>query len=540
MAVNITKTEKFTNPTSSISFSQIRSEFGGNSTNVRAAIYRRNTSDQVDWDAENASSIVPKIPDATENIDVSADNNWKIGSLRNVVTNYVVTQSGTNEELSYSSGDISTWNGNLSRNVLKRFNVNGTIYANEVSKDALAFSGDLYNLDIEVSGTGEILGEGGGPGGSGFIISESTQIYTRTPVFRYLNPSTGDHFSTTSQGTQPPSGYISEGELCRLFSQPAPGTVGIFDDDDGDRSSSGRPYSGIMGYGYLTKPSNNANVIPIYALTNGFDTMWSTSTSEGGYTLLRTEFWAPTADLVSSSTSVSSSGGSGGNGGDALYVNNTYTKSDVVVRSYGKIYSGGGGGSPGSSGNSGPSLSCSSTSYFNTSNNVTNRLDADMNAVRYLNEAAPGRSCRAARFGATWVSANQNSVRDRCRGGGTRRGSGDYPGGNYQCSPFWTVLCQQTNYFSLGGGNGGNGGAGGRGRGFSYQSGSLAGAGNSGSTNSCSGGVSRGNSGNPGNSGGDWGQTIVGGGTAGAAIKRRNTRVEYFTQNTLKGPIQDV
>ena len=75
MAVNITKTEKFTNPTSSISFSQIRSEFGGNSTNVRAAIYRRNTSDQVDWDAENASSIVPKITAATENIDVSADNN---------------------------------------------------------------------------------------------------------------------------------------------------------------------------------------------------------------------------------------------------------------------------------------------------------------------------------------------------------------------------------------------------------------------------------------------------------------------------------
>ena len=390
MAVNITKTEKFTNPTSSISFSQIRSEFGGNSTNVRAATYRRNASDQVDWNSENAASIEPKIPDAKENENVTTSNNWTVSRLRNTITDYTATQTGTDEEVSYTDTNTSTWNGNLSRNVLKRFNVNGTVYSNEISKDALSFDGNLYNLEIEVSSTGEILGEGGSA--------------------------------------------------------------------------------------------------------------------------------------------------AGGNGGDALYINNTYTKSDVEVRSFGKIWSGGGGGSPGNSGNSGGSLSCSSTNYFNTGNyfNTANG--------RNLGDAAPGQSCRAASGGnATWVSANQNSVRDRCRGGGARRGNGDYPGGQYQCSPTWTILCQQTSYFGLGGGNGGNGGAGGRGRGFSYQSGSLAGTGgNSGNTNSCSGGSSTGNRGNDGNSGGDWGQTIVGGGTAGAAIKRRNTRVEYFTQDTLKGPIQNV
>lgn len=388
MAVNITKSEKFTNPTSSISFSQIRSEFGGNSTNVRAATYRRNTSDQVDWNAENAASIEPKIPDAKENENVTADNNWTVSKLRNSITDYTVTQTGSDEELSYTDSNTSTWNGNLSRNVLKRFNVNGTIYANEVSKDALSFDGSLYNLEIEVSNTGEILGEGGSA--------------------------------------------------------------------------------------------------------------------------------------------------AGGNGGDALYINNTYSKSDVEVRSYGKIYSGGGGGSPGSPGNTGPSLSCSSTSNFNTGNPFT--------GGRNLGDARPGQSCRRARSGSTWVSANQNSVRNRCRGGGARRGaSGEYPRGNYQCSPFWTIRCRETNNFSISGGPGGSGGAGGRGRGYSYQTGSLAGSpGNSGGTNSCSGGVSRGNSGSPGNDGGDWGQTIVGGGTAGAAIKKRNTRVEYYTQNTLKGPIQNV
>jgi len=387
MAVNITKTEKFTNPTSSISFSQIRSEFGGNPTNVRAASYRRNTSDQVDWNGENATSISPRIPDAVENENVSSNNNWSIDSLRNTITDYVVTQSGTNEELSYTSNDTSTWNGNLSRNVLKKFDVTGTIYANEVSKDALVFSGNLYNLEIEVDENGQILGEGGASGG--------------------------------------------------------------------------------------------------------------------------------------------------GNGGDALYINNTYTKSDVEIRSYGKIYSGGGGGSSGNPGNSGPSLSCSSTSNFSTSNPFT--------IGRSLYDAAPGQSCRSARSGAWWVSANQNSVRNRCRGGGARRGNGDYPGGNYQCSPFWTVTCQETNYFSIGGGPGGNGGAGGPGRGFSNQNSSLAGnPGNSGGTNSCSGGSSAGNSGNPGTDGGDWGQSIVGGGSAGAAIKKKNTRVEYYTENTLKGSIVNI
>ena len=217
MAVSITKTEKFTNPTSSISFSQIRAEFGGNPTNVRAATYRRNVSDQVDWNGENATSISPRIPDAVENEDVSSNNNWSIDSLRNTITDYVVTQSGTNEELSYTSNDASTWNGNLSRNILKKFDVTGTIYTNEVSKDALVFSGNLYNLEIEVDENGQILGEGGASGG--------------------------------------------------------------------------------------------------------------------------------------------------GNGGDALYVNNTYTKSDVEIRSYGKIYSGGGGGASGNNGNSGGSINnCSSTS----------------------------------------------------------------------------------------------------------------------------------------------------------------------------------
>jgi hypothetical protein len=121
-------------------------------------------------------------------------------------------------------------------------------------------------------------------------------IYTRIPLNRYVNPSTGDHYCSTS--LQFP-GYISEGQICTVFSSQAPGTVGLIDDDDDDGSSSGRPFigPGFAGFGYKTQPSN-PNVQPIYALTNGTDTLWSVSTSEGPYQFLRIEFYAPTQDLT--------------------------------------------------------------------------------------------------------------------------------------------------------------------------------------------------------------------------------------------------
>jgi hypothetical protein len=120
--------------------------------------------------------------------------------------------------------------------------------------------------------------------------------YTRIPLNRYVNPSTGDHYCSTSLTI---SGYISEGQLCTVFSSQAPGTVGLIDDDDGDRSQSGRPFipEGFAGYGYKNQPSN-PNVQPIYALTNGNDTLWSVNTSEPGYVFLRVEFYAPTQDLI--------------------------------------------------------------------------------------------------------------------------------------------------------------------------------------------------------------------------------------------------
>ncbi len=391
MATNVTKTSHFTSGAGNpISFSQIKAQFGGNTSDIKASAYLRNTGDDVDWDGPNASSISPRIPDATENSSVTSTNNdWTVDSLRDTITGYNVTQSGNNEELEYGDTNTSTWNGNLSRNVLKKFDVTGTIFANQTDKDALTFDGNLYNLEIEVDQAGAIYGEGGALGGSG---------------------------------------------------------------------------------------------------------------------------------------------------GDALYVNNTYTKSDVEIRSYGRIWAGGGAGTSGNPGNPGGSINnCSATQYrYGVSNPYTSGTN--------LASAMPGRSCRIALgSGARWMNANQTAIRNRCRGSGSRRGMGVYPAGNYQCSANWSINCYKPINFSIGGGAAGAAGGGGVGQGFSnFNSPGSGNPGGSGSTNSCSGGSSTGNSGNPGNSGGKWGQSVVGGGSGGKSIQKRNARVEYYTNNTVKGSITNI
>jgi hypothetical protein len=223
------------------------------------------------------------------------------------------------------------------------------------------------------------------------------------------------------------------------------------------------------------------------------------------------------------------------NGGSALYLYNrsslrgTSSYVDLRVNSTGKIWSGGGAGSSGNSGTAGPAAYCYFSGNFNTGNPYTGGVN--------LGDAQPGRSCRNARSGATWSSANQNGVRSRCRGGGARRGNGEYPGGPYQCSSYWTIRCSYS-YSNSVQGYAGSGGAGGPGRGYSTFNSSISGsAGNAGSPAYCpagSGGSSSGNSGNRGNSGGEWGQASSG--SAGYSIYGNRYTVTGETTTRIKGP----
>ena len=113
MAVNVTKTSHFTGGAGTqISFSQIRAAYGGDATNIKASAYLRNDDAAVDWDDEK--TITSRVPDATENANVTTDNDWSVDSLRNTISNYLVTQSGTDTELELSDSNTATWNNNLS------------------------------------------------------------------------------------------------------------------------------------------------------------------------------------------------------------------------------------------------------------------------------------------------------------------------------------------------------------------------------------------------------------------------------------------
>ena len=373
--------------TGQISFSDIKNTFGGSgSTNIKASQYLRELS-EADLDDDVTT---PTIPDSVENSDIAASqSNWNVKAFRGSNKEMVITQSGQEANVSLNeNSDI--WDGNLNKNIPKRLVINGTVYSTTNTSPALSISGKMQNLDIEVSKSGAVYGEGG----------------------------------ATKQ-----------------------------------------------------------------------------------------------------------------NGGDALYIRNLRSSSPVDLYVYGKLWSGGGGGRDGNSGSSGSTLSCSSTNTFDTPNPYTDG--------RNLSDAAPGKTCRSVTGGnptggrAVWYSANQNSVRNRCRGG-TRRGSGvaswsaGTKSGHYQCSPNWTITCQETNYFNQIGGSGGNGGTGGSGQGFGRTK-NNGNPGNPGNSNTCDGGgTSTGNDGNPGNPGGDWGS--AGDRTnAGAAISKRNVRIQYRTSNTMKG-----
>lgn len=165
MAVTITATKYFTG-TGPIKFSEIRDTFGDlPGSNVRLSDYKRNSTDDIDWNEDD--TITPRVPDATENAELSdTDSDIQISDYRNTIKQYDVEQSGNEEERVYADGNTTDWNNNLSKNINKNYDVNGTIYSNETSKYALTFQeGNYNNLYINVSGN--IYGEGGALGESG-------------------------------------------------------------------------------------------------------------------------------------------------------------------------------------------------------------------------------------------------------------------------------------------------------------------------------------------------------------------------------------
>tara|TARA_R100000030_G_scaffold8728_2_gene5976 strand:- start:307 stop:3645 length:3339 start_codon:yes stop_codon:yes gene_type:complete len=104
--------------------------------------------------------------------------------------------------------------------------------------------------------------------------------YSTTPLYRYVNSTTGDHFTGTE--STPPAGYVSEGILCHLFTYPFPGSFKVVDHEPGKPQST---YS-LYGFPPFKNPPHEIEgqtvlTSLIYAKTNGNDTMWTTDATEG-------------------------------------------------------------------------------------------------------------------------------------------------------------------------------------------------------------------------------------------------------------------
>jgi hypothetical protein len=135
--------------------------------------------------------------------------------------------------------------------------------------------------------------------------------FTTTPLYRYYNPTTLDHF--TGLNSTPPEGYTNEGILANVFvgHQP-PGTIPLIDDEEGDRSDAGKPQNKYTAYVFPATGNRPFKIdggeIPttlLYAKTNNNDVLFTSDINEGSpeYFLDRTNnaygfaFYAPTTPV---------------------------------------------------------------------------------------------------------------------------------------------------------------------------------------------------------------------------------------------------
>ena len=156
MALNKNNTKFF--ETGQISFSDIKNTFGGSAaTNIKASQYLRKLS-EADLDDDTAT---PTIPDSVENSNITdTQSNWNVQAFRGSNKEMVITQSGQEADVSLDeNSDI--WDGNLDKNIPKRLVIDGTVYSTTNTSPALSISGNMQNLDVEVSSSGAVYGEGG-------------------------------------------------------------------------------------------------------------------------------------------------------------------------------------------------------------------------------------------------------------------------------------------------------------------------------------------------------------------------------------------
>ena len=183
MTIAVSKTTFFTS--GQIKFSDLRSNFKEVlSGSVSASELKRNAS---------TSASNPIVPDATENESVATSTNLKLSQFRNTIKYYTLNQSSTDSNVVLST---LTWNSNLSKNIVKKFNINGEIGSDTNGVSALYVNGTIYNLQIIVRGL--IYGYRG----RGATVSNPLvdRVGTQYSLWPYAGESGGNAIRITSTG----------------------------------------------------------------------------------------------------------------------------------------------------------------------------------------------------------------------------------------------------------------------------------------------------------------------------------------------------
>lgn len=222
MPVNTTQTKYFQNigpGASPLSFSTMATTLGlDGSRNVRFGSYKRKTgADEVFADvngtADEKAAATGIVPDSYENqtcgVDgngISAGNNLKISSLKNMIKRYDVSYTGgASSQANVSGGGVigDSWASNLNLNVPKKLTFDGSTWrAESTGTHAIYFNDSALNLEMKFSGT-QVLGKegsggsgqngdgsGGGNGGSGggaLYLRNTTTKTSGTASTIYLN-----------------------------------------------------------------------------------------------------------------------------------------------------------------------------------------------------------------------------------------------------------------------------------------------------------------------------------------------------------------
>ena len=163
MTITITKSGPFyATVGTAISFSSLRTNFRATDVDGTVSVDISPISASQLRRIDSQSNSDPTVPDATENAQISTENNLNISQFRNSVKYYKVSQTSTDTNLNISS---QAWKSNLSKNIKKKVSIVGTIGSSDTNIPALlTTSGQHCNLEIAVTGTGKVIGAGGTAG----------------------------------------------------------------------------------------------------------------------------------------------------------------------------------------------------------------------------------------------------------------------------------------------------------------------------------------------------------------------------------------